>query len=106
MSETKAKGKTADKLDRLLRMMADVSKGRVTLTGDEVMDLLEDRDELEANHNLLRLALTRLLEEDCPFECDTNGCECGPNGNGFNDEGKACCHIEVRIAIATSKGER
>lgn len=53
--------------------------------------------------NLLA-ACERLLNE-CPFECSTDRCECGENGNGFDDKGNPCEHIQARRAIAKAKGQ-
>lgn len=48
-------------------------------------------------------ALERLLEESNPFVTDTESCECGENGSGFDDDGKPCEHIQAARAIAKAK---
>ncbi len=64
--------------------------------GEEVK---ADRKLIEAAPALLA-AIERLMDESCPFESDTDSCECGDNGTGFDDAGRPCEHIQARRAIA------
>lgn len=48
----------------------------------------------------LLAALERLLDERDQFHSDTESCECGENGTGYDDAGKPCEHIQARRAIA------
>lgn len=50
----------------------------------------------------LTAALERMLDE-CPYHCDTDECECGENGDGFDDAGQPCEHIQARRALARAK---
>lgn len=52
----------------------------------------------------LLAALERLMEESNPFMTDTESCECGENGNGRDDDGNVCEHIQAQRAIAKAKG--
>lgn len=52
----------------------------------------------------LLAALERLLEETNPFVSDTASCECGENGNGMDDAGNVCEHIQAQRAIRLAKG--
>lgn len=49
-------------------------------------------------------ALQRLMEESCPFVVDVDSCECGLNGNGVDDDGNVCEHIQAYRAIAKATG--
>lgn len=66
-------------------------------------------EERIANRNLivaspeLLAALKRLLDEQSAFVTDTDGCECGENGNGFDDAGQPCAHIQAMRAIALAE---
>lgn len=53
---------------------------------------------MAASPELLK-ALVRLVEDESPFTSDADRCECGPNGNGHNDDGTVCAHIEAQRAI-------
>ena len=48
--------------------------------------------------------LIDLLEETNPFMTDVDGCECGPNASGFDDNGNPCIHILCMRAISKAKG--
>lgn len=51
-------------------------------------------------------ALLRLLDDECvQFASDAETCECGPNGNGADDAGNVCGHIQARRAIAKATGQ-
>jgi hypothetical protein len=52
----------------------------------------------------LLAALKRLLDERAPFLTDTDSCECGENGSGFDDGGNPCEHIQAARAIAKAGG--
>lgn len=45
------------------------------------------------------------MTEECPFECSTDRCECGENGNGFDNKGNPCEHIQAMRAIAKATGQ-
>lgn len=45
------------------------------------------------------LAAVKALIDQIPYSCDSVKCECGVNGNGFDDEGAPCCHILAMRAI-------
>lgn len=64
--------------------------------------LERERNEAREQRDELLAALKRLLEESCPFECSIESCECGPTGDGFDDEGNPCEHIQGRRAIANA----
>ncbi len=51
----------------------------------------------------LLAALKRLLEECNPFVSDVDSCECGENGNGIDDAGNVCEHIQACRAIAKAE---
>lgn len=51
-------------------------------------------------------ALARLVSpECCPYICDANDCECGPNGTGFDDDGNPCEHIQACRALDKAEGK-
>lgn len=52
----------------------------------------------------LLAALLHLVSET-PFMSDDSSCECGEYGNGFDDEGKPCEHIQAWRAIAKARGK-
>jgi hypothetical protein len=52
----------------------------------------------------LLAALERLVDEQ-PYESNTKTCECGELGNGLDDEGNVCEHIQAHRAIAKAKGK-
>lgn len=70
-----------------------------------------EEEEVEANAKLiaaapdLLAALVRLLDEQCPFTCDTDDCDCGEHGNGRDDAGNVCAHIQAARAIARVRGK-
>jgi hypothetical protein len=50
-------------------------------------------------------ALERLMDESCPFLCDTESCECGEYGTGLDEFGNICEHIQARRALAKVEGD-
>lgn len=59
-------------------------------------------EKMTESHCRLVAALERLVD-DCPFDCNTDTCECGENGNGRDDDGNICNHIQARRALAIAK---
>lgn len=65
--------------------------------------------ETEANARLispspdLLEALERMADAS-PFYSDAEVCECGPNGDGRDEDGNICEHIQARRAIAKARG--
>lgn len=70
-----------------------------------------ERDEEKANTRLiaaapcLLAALKRLLDERNPFVTDVDSCECGENGDGHDEHGNVCEHIQATRAIVDAEGK-
>lgn len=52
----------------------------------------------------LLAALKRLMDERNPFVSDTENCECGECGDGHDNDGNVCEHIQANRAIAKAEG--
>ena len=50
-------------------------------------------------------ALTRYVDVENPFLSDEDSCECR-NGDGRDDDGKVCCHIQAARALRAYDDKR
>ena len=64
----------------------------------------EDTADVAEAMQALHAACRRLVQE-CPYICDADSCECGENGNGFDNAGNPCEHIQACRAIALAEGK-
>ena len=91
----------------IARVIADFNLARI-----RPQERMTDAEFAEAVANLqlfiaapvMYAACVRLIEE-CPFICDADSCECGENGNGFDNDGNPCEHIQACRAIALAEGK-
>ena len=89
---------------RCIQRQVETPRGRKIGDGRSIA-LIEGEDDakLFAAAPELLAALERMVD-DCGFIVFAQECECGENGNGFDDKGRPCEHIQAARAIAKAKG--